>query len=116
VADGGVVPTQSSARALPAFLGDYIPIAFKSDLQRPHQAARSSGLCPVNSKHLFAEGNRAEIRLVQRCHPLIDLLARRILAQAIALLDLTLELLALARDPVEIIIREITPLLLDLAL
>ena len=48
--------------------------------------------------------------------PLVDILARRILAQAIAFLNFALELLALASDLIEIVIRKMTPLLLDLAL
>src|ERR1700730_2759631 len=48
--------------------------------------------------------------------PVVDRLARRVLGDAGAFLNLPFELFALAGDFVEIVIRKMTPLLLDLAL
>jgi hypothetical protein len=47
--------------------------------------------------------------------PVIDLLAGLVLVVAVALLKFSLQLLLLAGDDVEIIVRELAPLLLDLA-
>src|ERR1700738_1856563 len=48
--------------------------------------------------------------------PIVDRLVRRVFGDAGAFLNLALKLFALAGDLVEIIIRKMTPLLLDLAL
>lgn len=47
--------------------------------------------------------------------PIIDVLAHEVFGQSVALLDLALELIAAAVDLGEIIISQLTPLLLDLA-
>src|ERR1700730_12675407 len=47
--------------------------------------------------------------------PIVDILARRVFGDAGAFLNLALKLFALAGNLVEIIIRKMTPLLLDLA-
>src|SRR5580704_4913224 len=47
--------------------------------------------------------------------PVVDTLARRVFGDAGAFLNLALKLFALAGNLVEIIIRKMTPLLLDLA-
>src|SRR5215831_19373147 len=56
----------------------------------------------------------AKIQLLPH-HPVVDVLARLVLCDAIAFLNLAFELLTLAGDFVEIIVREMAPLLLDLA-
>ena len=48
--------------------------------------------------------------------PILDLLPRPILGQAIALLEFPFELLSSAIDDIQIVISEIAPLLLDLPL
>src|SRR5690606_16173156 len=48
--------------------------------------------------------------------PIVDVAANAVLFDAIPLLDLALELIALAGDLVEIVVGEFAPLLLDLAL
>jgi len=47
--------------------------------------------------------------------PVVDILPRRVFGDAGAFLNLPFKLFATARDLVEIIIRKMTPLLLDLA-
>jgi len=58
----------------------------------------------------------APVRSVQSRHPIVYLLACRILGQTVPLLEFALELVTLSGNPIEIIVREISPLLLDLAL
>src|SRR5580700_2564134 len=53
---------------------------------------------------------------VLRLQPIVNVLAHHVFGQAIALLDLAFELVALAVDCGQIIVGELTPLLLDLAL
>jgi hypothetical protein len=48
--------------------------------------------------------------------PVVDVLAGRILIKAVAFLDFAFKLFALAGNLIEIVIRKIAPLLLDLAL
>src|SRR5580704_6156322 len=50
-----------------------------------------------------------------RLQPVVDVLAHHVFGQAIALLDPAFELVALAVDLREIVVGELTPLLLDLA-
>jgi len=53
--------------------------------------------------------------LVQRGEPSIHVLAGLVLGDAVALLNLALELIALAVDGREVVVGEVAPLLLDLA-
>src|SRR5262245_16617161 len=51
-----------------------------------------------------------------RGQPAVDVLAHLVLGLAVALLDLAFELVAAAADDVKIVVGQLTPLLLDLAL
>ena len=51
-----------------------------------------------------------------RAVPVVDVLADLVLGDAVALLDLAFELVALAGDDVEVVVGQLAPLLLDLAL
>jgi hypothetical protein len=56
-----------------------------------------------------------EHRLLLLLQPIVDLLAHRVFAESMVLLNHAFKLFALAGNFVEILIREMTPLLLDLA-
>jgi hypothetical protein len=55
------------------------------------------------------------VSVAERIEPIVDVLLGLILGQAVALLQLAFELLALAVDDSEVVIGELAPLLLDLA-
>src|SRR5262249_27995034 len=56
------------------------------------------------------------VRLVHRFQPIFNVLARPILGDAVALLNLAFQLVASAVDLGEIVVGELAPLLFDLAL
>ena len=77
---------------------------------RPCQLARPSR---ASTPGVPLRRNR---QLVLGFQPGIDVFAHHVLRDAVSLLNLSLELIALAINPVEIIVRELPPLLLDLTL
>ena len=73
---------------------------------------RAHGLSP----HLIARIARNLGGFVLRLQPIVDVLAHHVFGQAIALLDLAFELVALAVDCGQIVVGELTPLFFDLPL
>src|ERR1700675_4535809 len=73
---------------------------------------RAHGPSPLS---LVARAARDLRGFVLRLQPVVDVLAHHVFCQAIALLDLAFELVALAVDCGQIVVGELTPLLLDLA-
>ena len=63
-----------------------------------------------------AAARRPFLRLVDAVEPSVDLALGLVLGHAIALLKSAAELCALAFDHVEVVVGELTPFLLDLAL
>src|ERR1700755_3297692 len=61
-------------------------------------------------------GSVDERSLGLRGHPIVDILFGLVLGEAVPLLDLSLELVALAVDDVEVIVGKLAPLLLHLTL
>jgi hypothetical protein len=83
------------------------PVINERTLEGPHQIG-------VMRPSTVQKSNSAETRSLL-IDPVVNVLADRILIEAVALLDFAFELFALAGNLIEIVIRKITPLLLDLA-
>src|SRR5579871_2730900 len=70
-------------------------------------------LTPSYSVRIGSHSRRFRLDHFLSAEPLVDLLPGLVFAQTISLLDETFELISAARDPVQIIVREIAPFLFD---